>query len=317
MHARRTTITLLASALTLACGRERPPSSSAAADSATPAAAAPALPDKLEGFKNPESARYDAELDVWYVSNVNGDPLAQDGNGFISRLKGDGSMDSLEFIAGGKNGVTLNGPKGLALVGDTLWVADLDVVRAFNRKTGEPVASIDLKGKAKFLNDVAAGPDGVYITDSGFGPDGKGGMGHQGPDQIFKVSGRKATVALKSRALAAPNGIAWDSAGKRFIIGPFAGKTVQAWTPGQQSLKPLAETPGQIDGIELLGPDRILVTSWADSTLDVLQDGKLTPFGRKMPSPADIGIDTRRNRVAIPLLLENRVEFRAVPTATP
>ena len=312
----RTTIAVLAAALTIACGRERAPAPAASADSVAPAAA-PTLPDKLEGFKNPESARYDAELDVWYVSNVNGDPMARDGNGYISRLKGDETVDSMEFIMGGRNGVTLNAPKGLAIVGDTLWVADLDAVRAFNRKTGEPIASIDLKGNAKFLNDAAAGPDGVYFTDSGFGSDGKGGMAHTGPDQIFKVSGRKATVALKASALAAPNGIAWDTAGNRFIVGPFAGKTLQAWTPGQTKLTSLGETPGQIDGIEVLGPDRVLLTSWTDSTLNTLQNGKLTPFGGKMPSPADIGVDTKRGRVAIPLLLENRVEFRALPAATP
>lgn len=314
MHAPRTIIALLASGLSLACGRA--PAPAASTDSAAPAAA-PALPEKVEGFKHPESARYDGDLDVWYVSNVNGDPTAKDGNGYISRLKGDGSVDSMEFIVGGKNGVTLNGPKGMAIVGDTLWVADVDAVRAFNRKTGEPVASIDLKGKAKFLNDAAVGPDGVYFTDSGFGSDGKGGMGHPGPDQIFKVSGRKATIALKASALAAPNGIAWDSAGKRFIVGPFAGKTLQAWVPGQTRLTSLGETPGQIDGIEVLGADRVLLTSWTDSSLYLLQNGKLMAAGGKLPSPADIGVDTKRGRVAIPLLLEDRVEFRALPAATP
>jgi hypothetical protein len=32
-----------------------------------------------------------------------------------------------------------------------------------------------------------------------------------------------------------------------------------------------------------------------------------------LPSPADIGIDTKRHRVAIPLLMEDRVEFRSLP----
>jgi len=315
MHVRHTTIALLAFALAVGCGREKAPAPAAAADSAAPAPAA--MPDKVEGFKHPESARYDAELDVWYVSNINGDPSAKDGNGYISRLKGDGSPDSMEFIVGGKDSVTLNGPKGMAIVGDTLWVADIDVIRGFNRKTGAPVASVSLEGKAKFLNDVGVGPDGVYITDSGFGSDGKGGMAHPGPDQIFKLSGHTATLALKSPALAAPNGIAWDSAGRRFLVGPFAGKTVQAWTPGSSRLSPVADTPGQVDGVEVLGQDRVLLTSWTDSTLDILQGGTLTPVGGKLPSPADIGVDTKRGRVAIPLLMEDRVEFRAIPQATP
>jgi sugar lactone lactonase YvrE len=268
----------------------------------------------VEGLKTPESVRYDPEQDVWFVSNINGDPLAKDGNGFISRLKGDGSVDSLHFIESGKSGVTLNAPKGMAITGDTLWVADIDAVRAFDRKSGSPLLSIDLKGKAKFLNDVVVGPDGIYITDSGFGP---GMKTHPGPDQVFRVAGGKATVALTDAALAAPNGIAWDSAGGRFLIGPFAGKTIQAWTPGQKSLKAVGETPGQTDGLEVISGGRILFTSWADSTLDVLENGKVTAQGAKLASPADIGIDTKRGWVAIPQLMLDRVEFRPLPGSTP
>jgi hypothetical protein len=45
----------------------------------------------------------------------------------------------------------------------------------------------------------------------------------------------------------------------------------------------------------------------------VFENGTITPVATGLPSPADIGVDTKRNRVAIPLLLENRVEFRALP----
>ncbi len=317
MRIRSCAVTVIAFGLA-ACSRERPAGDPAAAADSSAAVAAPAAPPTVvNGFSHPESARYDAEQDVWFVSNINGDPTAKDGNGFISRLRGEGTLDSLHFIESGKNGVTLNGPKGMAIVGDTLWVADIDAIRAFDRHSGAPLSSIDLEGKARFLNDAVAAPDGVYFTDSGFGPDGKGGMGHPGPDQIFRVAGGKATLALQSAALAAPNGIAWDSAGGRFLIGPFAGKTIQTWEPGQKSLKPLAETQGQVDGLEVIGQGRVLYTSWTDSSLDVLQNGKSTPEGGKLPSPADIGIDTKRSRVAIPLLMEDRVEFRPLPGATP
>jgi sugar lactone lactonase YvrE len=299
-----------------ACSREKPAADAAATADSVPAgtpAAEAAPPATVTGFSHPESIKYDADQDVWFVANINGDPSAKDGNGFISRLRGDGTVDSLHFIEGGKNGVTLNGPKGMAIVGDTLWVADIDAIRSFNRKSGAPLASIDLKGKAKFLNDAVAAPDGVYFTDSGFGPN----FSHPGPDQVYRVAGGKATVALSNKALAAPNGIAWDSAGGRFLIGPFAGKTIQAWEPGQKSLKAVAETQGQVDGLEVLSGGRVLYTSWTDSTLDLLQNGKFTPAGDKLPSPADIGIDTKRSRVAIPLLMEDRVEFRPLPGATP
>src|SRR4051794_1083011 len=168
--------TLLIAFLLTACGRSERPAATADSASADSAAANPSAADstaapagysaRLEGFQGPESAKYDADLDVWYVSNVNGSPLAKDGNGYISRLKGDGTMDSLKFIVGGVGGVTLNAPKGLALQGDTLWVADIQSVRGFDRRSGKPVASVDVKG-SKFLNDAVVGPDGIYVTDTG------------------------------------------------------------------------------------------------------------------------------------------------------
>ena len=83
-------------------------------------------------FQNPESARWDPDQSLWFVSNVNGDPGAKDNNGYISRLKPDGTADTGKFIVGGSKGVTLNAPKGMAITGDTLWVADIDAVRAFD-----------------------------------------------------------------------------------------------------------------------------------------------------------------------------------------
>jgi hypothetical protein len=102
------------------------------------------------------------------------------------------------LVESGKNGATLDAPKGRALVGDTLWVADINHVRAFNRRTGAKIADIDLSSQhATFLNDVAVGGDGaLYVTDTGILFDAKGGMSHPGIDQIFKIEGRKVT-ALK------------------------------------------------------------------------------------------------------------------------
>src|SRR5450432_1876738 len=123
---------------------------------------APARTATTNGFKEPESVRYDSVNDVFYVSNINGSPLGKDNNGFISRMKSDGTIDSLELVAGGRGGVTLNAPKGLALIGDTLWVADIDAVRAFNVHTGAAVATVDLSPfHALFLNDICVGGDGA------------------------------------------------------------------------------------------------------------------------------------------------------------
>src|ERR671914_510202 len=55
-------------------------------------------------LQGPESARYDSDLDVWFVANINGQPLGKDNNGYISRLRPNGSPYTLRFIEGGKKG---------------------------------------------------------------------------------------------------------------------------------------------------------------------------------------------------------------------
>ncbi len=167
-----------------------------------------------EGLAQPEALSYDAAQDCYFVSNINGNAGVKDNNGFISRIRGrDGQVDNLHFIQGGRGGVTLNGPMGSRVKGDTLWVLDIDVLRAFDARTGAPLATVDFAPlHALFLNDVALGSDDdFYITDTGVkvGADGK--SQHTGPDRIYHVGrDRKPVVALETAALTLPDGIDWD-----------------------------------------------------------------------------------------------------------
>src|SRR5262245_35110544 len=104
-----------------------------AADTAVAAAAPAMFAGATDSMKTPESVRYDADLDAYFVSNINGNPSAKDGNGFIAQVDAGNTSSVKMLVQGGKNGATLNAPKGLAVVGDTLWVADIDAVRAFNK----------------------------------------------------------------------------------------------------------------------------------------------------------------------------------------
>lgn len=277
------------------------------------AAAAPSRVATAEGFSTPEAVRYDPDEDIAYVSNINGNPSAKDNNGFISRLRGDGTVDSLRFIAGGRGRVMLHAPKGMAIAGDTLWVSDIDAVRAFNKRTGEPIASVDLRQRgAVFLNDVVAGPDSaIYVTDTGIRFSATGEMSKPGRDRIFRIAGRRATVALESDTLGGANGIAWDGANQRFILVPFDKQSIYAWRRGDSAVTQLATGPGGFDGVEVLRDGRILVSSWADSSIHVIAPNAstMTRIITGVPSPADIGIDSRRQRVAVPLFTGNRVEF--------
>jgi sugar lactone lactonase YvrE len=306
---------IVAGTTLLACAKQETPAADTtkAAAAAAPAAAVASKLGETPA-KTPESARYDAELDVFYVSNINGNPSQHDGNGFIAIVRADSTSVVKMLVESGKNGVTLDAPKGLALVGDTLWVSDIDHVRAFNRRTGAKVADIDLSSQhATFLNDVAVGGDGaIYVTDTGIQFDAKGGVTHPGVDQIFKIEGRKVT-SLKPDSLNGPNGITWDAANGRFLIAPFNGKAVESWKPGDKAAATLVTGPGTYDGIEVLADGRVLVTSWADSAVHVIQNGAMSTLVPNVTGPADIGIDTKRGVLAIPRFNDSKVEYFKIP----
>ncbi|MGQ0714369.1 MAG: SMP-30/gluconolactonase/LRE family protein [Gemmatimonadaceae bacterium] len=314
---RSSLLALGTAALLAACVRDE---TEATSDSATGTAAAAEFERAatISGeFKTPESVVFDEAGDVFFVSNINGSPGDKDNNGFISRVRGEGGeVDSLMFIAGGRSGVTLNAPKGLAITGDTLWVTDIDAVRAFDKNTGRPFASHTVQG-AVFLNDIAAGPDGaLYITDTGIRFTDSG-MSHPGPDRIFKLTrDGQVSTALEFRPQIAPNGIAWDEEGQRFIVGSFAGNDIVEWKPGATKPTRIASGKGQFDGVERLADGRILVSSWTDSSIYMLDGSALVRVVSGVESPADIGIDTKRNRVAIPLFQANRIELWTIPNRT-
>lgn len=263
------------------------------------------------GFSTPESVRYDEMQDLFFVSNINGNPSMKDGNGYISRMRSDGNVDSVAFIAGGRNGVTLNAPKGLAIIGDTLWVADIDAARAFNTRTGAAIATVEMKKLgATFLNDVVIGPDGsVYITDTGVRFDSKGKMTHPGKDRVYRITGRTTKVVVDAGPIGGPNGIAWDATKDRFMIAPFNAPPLYWWKMGDIQPTALVTGPGGYDGLEILPDGRILVSSWADSAIHVFDGDRRKVLIPGKPAPADFGIDTKRNRIAIPLFNDGTVEI--------
>ena len=124
------------------------------------AAAAPKLLWEVKGLAQPESVVQDPATGSIYVSNIAGAIMQKDGNGFIARLRPDGTIIEREWVKG------LNAPTGMALHDRTLYVADVDELVEINVASGEIVKRYAAKG-AMFLNDVAVGEDGtVYVSDT-------------------------------------------------------------------------------------------------------------------------------------------------------
>ena len=259
----------------------------------------------LIGFQGPESVRYDPSLDAFFVSNMTGFGSAQDRNGYIVRLSASNPDSAVILAQGGVNGVVLDSPKGLAIHGDTLWAADISALRGFDKHTGAPLATIDFAPRgAVQLNDVAIGPDGtIHVTDTGIIMSDKGTI-HPGPDRIWVVGPNQSiSVAAEGTQLHRPNGITWDPVGKRWIVLSFDPFNGMVMVNPQGSAQPqiIRTGKGQLDGVEVLADGALLFTSWADSSIHLLANGRDRPIIRAVPVPADIGIDTKRNRLAIPL----------------
>lgn len=135
----------------------------------------------------PESVIYDEARKTLYVSNMNSMAKTKGRNGFISKLSLDGKITDLHWVD------DLNAPKGMAIVGDKLFVADNTELVEIDINNQKILQRISIKD-SKMLNDVTSGPDGkVYISDS------------EG-NKIYEYS-RKVVSEWLSFGLNRPNGL--------------------------------------------------------------------------------------------------------------
>jgi streptogramin lyase len=275
---------------------------------APPAASAVDIVDV--GFATPESVLPDTLADVYLVSNINGQPTDKDDNGFIARLAPTGAVEALKWIDGATDAVTLNAPKGMAVHHDTLFVADIDVVRLFDRATGAPLGNWPVSG-ATFLNDLAVGPDGtLYVTDTGVSP-GEGGLVPNGSDGVYRRDGDRWTAIVSGAGLGNPNGIIADSAG--LVVVTYGSGDVYRLNPTTGDRTMLPKPPqGALDGVVELADGEFLISSWsAQGVYRLSSSGEYSAaISDTVQAPADIGFDAKRRTLLIPDFLGNRVLIR-------
>jgi len=255
----------------------------------------------ITGFSGPEAVRYDPDQDVYFVSNFNGPGGEKDANGFISKISPEGTIHSLRFMTGTETN-PLHAPRGMYITGDTLWVADASGVHGFNRLTGTHVNFVDFTNlEIGFLNDVVEGDDGnLYVTDTG-------------TSTVFVIEDGTPSVLVDSLP-APPNGITTDPEGK-LVLGPWQGiksfPTVSTSPPGYSEYT-VAKSGGNFDGIEFLD-GRMIAASQLDSSLHVFYQGNEHIAIKTPGKPADIGLDTKRNQIAVPYIDLNTVDIWQLP----
>lgn len=252
------------------------------------------------GFSTPESVLHDPLSDAYLVANINGGPSEKDGNGFISRVSPGGEVPELFWVDGASPGVTLHAPKGMALVADTLFVTDIDCLRAFHRVTGEPLRELCLE-EATFLNDLAASRNGdLYFSDSG---------SSGGPGAVYLLRGtadvpQKVALAdgtlLEGEGLGGANGLAVDR--RDLVVATFGSGEVFRVTPAGERIQLLPPSNLQLDGLIAVGDGTFIVSSWADSAVyRVGGEGPPRSLVSGLDAPADLGYDETRNRLLVPL----------------
>ena len=252
-------------------------------------------------FEVPESFVSDPETGIYYVSNIKGGPLDKDGNGYISKISANGNIAVQKFIGGKADGVVLNAPKGLLVMGSELWTTDIDVVRVFNKRTGSLIRVIDASPLgAKFLNDIAYdGERGVYVSDM---------LG----DQILKMdirSDNKLTIFKKGSELGNPNGLVFNPENKNLMVVTFkSGEIFEIDAAGTRIV--LQKGLSSLDGIDYDSQGNLYVSSFDKGEIYKIPSygrGELTIFQKNLTTPADISCDRKRNDLLVPSFKGNTV----------
>jgi len=252
-------------------------------------------------FEGPESVVFNAQDKSFFVSNVNGNPNDVDGNGYISTLSLDGEILKQHWIDG------LNAPKGLALIGDTLYVADINELVVINTQQHKIIKRYK-DSNAVFLNDVAAAGDGtVYVSD-------------MMTNTIYRLHDDKFEPWIQSDELEQPNGLLVE--GNNLIVGSWGNmtegegfatkiaghlKTIDISTKKISSLG--NKTPaGNLDGVESDGKGNYFVTDWMQGKLlHITPKGKATTLVALQQGSADLTVLLDQNLVIIPMMLTGNV----------
>ena len=256
-----------------------------------------------EGLNAPESAYLDSASGFLFVSQVGmrqgGSPADKNGGGVISKLTPDGKVISAKWVTG------LNSPKGLRSHGGTLWVSAVDEVVAIDIASGAIKSRVGIEG-AKFLNDVATGPDGtVYVSD-------------MATSKIHRIKDGKASTFAEGDQLEHPNGLLVE--GDSLVVAAWGKPEADFSTkvPGRLYRLSLATgvktliTPnptGNLDGVESDGAGGYIVSDWmVGKVFRIGANGDTRMLRQFKQGAADIAYLPASRTLIVPHMLENRVQ---------
>jgi hypothetical protein len=269
---------------------------------------------QITGLESPNSFVGDPSGKEYFISNINGEPDAHDNNGFITKLDSEGKVTNLKFIQGGVAEVLLHAPKGMALVGAMLYVADLDQLKGFDKTTGKLVTTVSFPSLPQTqvsLTDVAASPTGLlYASD-------------QTANSIYRINpsdNYRADLLIHDNRLAGPAGIAIHPKTNHLIAVSWdKGKILEITPDGQLSE---LESNGfftsrfqNLSGVDFDQWGNMYVSDFTKGKIwRMTRDHRFQVIAEYLPAPADIGIDRTNNLILVPYHFVHAAEMNGLET---
>nr|WP_295874144.1 hypothetical protein [uncultured Chitinophaga sp.] len=259
----------------------------------------------VTGLVTPESVV--AWKDGYFVSQIGAklEPAAKDGDGSIAFIRKDKVQSSRYFDD------TLNAPKGLTIVGNTLYVADIDHLKGYDINSRQKVFDLNLEGKAGVLNDVTPVNDSQLVVTDSFKGD------------VWLVNRHTAALQQLGNIVTA-NGVVYDKSADELYVcsmGPDMNGKGQLWhrrlKVSGDDFQPVKNSPtGLFDGIVQLDASHLCLSNWipVDAQLGGgqlhvydLNDGSTFNILVRR-SPADIALG-KRGQLLVPVMLDNKLEI--------
>jgi len=280
--------------------------------------------ETLAEFKTPESAIYDPDENMLFVSNIDGAPDRKDKQGVISKVSPvNGSIIELNWITG------LDAPKGMAITNNTnnalLYVSDITDLVEIDINSGKIINRYNAPGST-FLNDVASDNQGhVYVSDTVantiYRLDAKN-LGNTSNNN----NNASLQVWLQTPELNGPNGLYVDDTNNRLIVvssGPFSnpGGSIQVVDLQNRTLHSLGEVRtavpfGGLDGVEAdsTGRDYYVTDNSAGKLFVVNSNGTgYETLDLQNQGTADLETILDQNMIIIPMIQDNKLEaFRII-----
>ncbi|MEX2235607.1 MAG: hypothetical protein WD824_25835 [Cyclobacteriaceae bacterium] len=283
--------TLIALIIAVSCENRKQDTAETTADTTATESEKPPVTLKLKWetedlLTTCESVLHDEDQDILYVANINGAPDQKDKNGFISKVSLEGKITEQQWVKG------LDAPKGMGLHDGQLYVADINRVHQINTKTGKITRTYTIQG-AQFLNDISVNNGKVYISDS------RGGS-------IYLIEDGKQSTFMQN--LQGPNGLFTD--GGEILVALWDGKTLNTIDASSKEVTKRTEGIENPDGIEAIGNNEYLVSSWNGMVHHIDSDWKKTLVldtrGDSL-NAADIEYVKSKNLLLVPTFFKNKV----------